>query len=114
VGHSLSIFYALPGPLPAGGYTVEVDGYSSADDAHITAELLLRPGGAVDGGSDVQIAMMDGPPPPANGGSKARTWIKTAVCASGMGSAGDGLVLRVHYVSGSAIFGSISTVLTIP
>ena len=113
-GSSLSIYYKLPGPLPAGSYAVQIDGYSSANDAHIRADLVLRPAGAVDGGGDVIVASIDGPPPPASDGFKSRNWIKTKACSGPLGGAGDGLVLIVNYLSGSAIFGSIVTSLTVP
>ena len=115
MGHSLSVFYKLSGALPTGGYLVDIEGYNSSTDAHVTAELLLRPAGAVDGGGgDVQLAMIDGPPPTTGDGFHLRPWINKTACLTGTGAAGDGLVLRVNYVSGSSIFGSIVTSLKIP
>jgi hypothetical protein len=113
VGHSLSVFYKLPGPLPAGGYALQVNGFSNAKDSHIRADLVLVSGGA-DGGTETQIATADGPPPPPNDGFHAQTWIKTTLCGAAVGQAGDGLVLRITYVSGSDSFGEIDIGLTIP
>jgi hypothetical protein len=93
---------------------VQVNGFSNSKDSHIRADLLLRSGGAVDGGVDQPIATADGPPPPPNDGFHAQTWIKTTLCGGAMGQAGDGLVLRITYVSGSALFGEIDASLTIP
>src|SRR5258706_15507536 len=97
-----------------GGYQVEVEGFNSSDDAHITAELILRSSGNADGGSDVQLASLDGPPPTTGDGFHSRPWINKAACLTAGGNTGDALVLRINYVSGSSIFGSITTNLKIP
>jgi hypothetical protein len=108
------VFYRLPAAMPAGAYRVKVTGYTSANDAHLSADLLLRAAGASDGGTDTVVSTLDGPPPPATSGFGARTWIDKQVCAAALGNAGDGLVLRLSYVSGSSLFGSISTELIVP
>lgn len=100
--------------MPAGAYRVKVTGYTSANDAHLSAELLSRAAAAGDGGTDTVVTTIDGPPPPATTGFGARTWIDQQVCAPALGVAGDGLVLKLSYVSGSSLFGSISTELTVP
>jgi hypothetical protein len=110
VGRSLSVLYKLSAPLATGGYQVEVEGYNSSEDAHITAELLLRSSG----GADVQLASLDGPPPTSGDGLHSRPWINKTACLTAAGNAGDALVLRVNYLSGALIFGSISTNLKIP
>ena len=91
-----------------------MSGYNSATDAHINAELLLVAASAVDGGSESQLALIDGPPPASTDGFHSRTWIDKTVCLASAGAAGDSLVLRVNYPMGSSIFGSIVLGLSIP
>ena len=81
---------------------------------HITAELLLRSSENTDGGADVQLALLDGPPPTSGDGFHSRPWIDKAACLTAGGNAADALVLRINYVSGASIFGSIATNLRIP
>jgi hypothetical protein len=91
-----------------------VNGFSNAADSHIRADLFLRSGGTVDGGSDTPIATADGPPPKPGDGFHALTWIKTTLCVPAIGRAGDGLILQLTYLGGSASFGEIDASLTIP
>lgn len=103
----------MTAPLPTGGYALKVTGYSGGDDVRIRADLLLRPAGSSDGGTEMTIASADGPPPPGDT-LHSRTWIDTTVCGSAVGAAGDGLILRISHVGGTSFFGSISADLSLP
>lgn len=108
------MFYALPGPLPAGGYAVEIDGYTADPDAKLHAELLWRSGGA-DGGSDTTLASLDGTPPPPGGGVHLQPWLQATACVGPLGAApGDGLVLRISYPAGNTDFILVETHLSTP
>jgi hypothetical protein len=103
----------LTAPLPAGGYHLIVRGFNSANDAQVTAQLVLRSPGSPDGGGgETMLAQADGPPPKST--NLERTWIDTTLCAGEIGQPGDALLVRVQYVSGSHFFSSILTSLTLP
>ena len=116
VGDSLQIYYALPGPLPAGAYSLLVRGYTAAADAKLHADLLRRPADAPDGGAaDQVIASVDSSPPPAGGGFHLQSWIEGILCAPAIAAEpGDGLVLRIQYQSGAKDFTVVETSLSIP
>jgi hypothetical protein len=104
----------LTGPLPAGGYAIEVDGYTADEQAKLHADLIWRAGGA-DGGSDTTLAQLDGTPPPPGGGVHLQPWLSGTACAGPLtAAAGDGLVLRVSYPAGTTDFILIETKLSIP
>ncbi len=91
-----------------------VHAYTAATDAKLHAELVYLPGGADGGAPEQVLAAIDATPPP-NAGFHLTDWIDTTACASSLAAQpGDGLELRLHYVSGSSAFTTIETTLTIP
>ena len=108
-GGSLTILYKLPGGLPAGAYHVHADADTQSTDAKLRADLLYRHAGAADvilGGIDSTLQ------PP---GFHLQPWLDGDVQAPALAAqAGDGLVLRIDYVSGTGPFTVIETSLTIP
>ena len=84
-----------------------ISGYTSANAAHVSAELIARSG---DGGAETILTTLDGPPPAAGMGKL--TWIDSTWCGPGVD--GPELILRVQYLSGSTFFSSIITELSIP
>lgn len=93
-----------------------VRGYTAATDAKLRAELLVRPRGAGDGGvGEVKIASVDSTPPPPGGGFHLQAWIDAIVCAPAVqAEAGEGLVLRIEYLSGAKDFSVVETQFTVP
>lgn len=97
----------MPSAIRAGGYHVAISGYTAANDAHVSAQLIASSG---DGGAETVLTTFDGPPPQP--GTGKRTWIDSTFCGSSVD--GPELILRVTYLSGSTFFTSIITDLTIP
>jgi hypothetical protein len=109
-GGSLQIFYPLPGAKPAGGYALQVSAVTGAPDPKLHADLLLR-----SGGSDHTLASLDSTPPPMPGSFHLQTLIQGNFCAQAITpQTGDGLVVRINYVSGSADLSVIETTMTTP
>ncbi|HZS35543.1 MAG TPA: hypothetical protein VFF06_01890 [Polyangia bacterium] len=109
VGDSLSIYYALKGPLPAGAYHIHANAYTPAADAMLRADLLHRAAGG-----DALLGGIDSTPQPG-GSLHLAPWLDGTVTLPALDArAGDGLVLRIAYVSGSSAFTVIETSLTIP
>lgn len=108
-GSSLTIQYALTGPLPAGTYAVLANGITQATDAKLHADLIFRP----KSGADQVIGSLDSTPQPA--GFHLEPWVQGNICGQAVAaSAGDALVLKFTYTSGSKPFTVLETHLTIP
>jgi hypothetical protein len=96
--------------MQAGGQRVLVRAYSPATDATLHADLVSRPAGA----PEVVLGSIDATSPP-DSGFHLSTWIDSTVCVDALpGQTGDGLEVRLHYLSGSANISTIETALTIP
>jgi hypothetical protein len=110
VGETLQIYYKLPGALGAGVYTVAADGVTTALDAQLHADLIHR----LSGTSDVILGALDSTPPSVTD-LQSQPWIRGTIRLPAIdGGSGDGLVLRIRYVSGGAPFSILETSMTIP
>jgi hypothetical protein len=108
-GGSLQIFYKLPGSLPAGAYHIHADADTQSTDAKLHADLLYRKVGA----ADVTIGGIDSTPQPP--GFHLQPWLDGTLNEPALSAqAGDGLVVRINYVTGTGDFTVIETSLTIP
>jgi hypothetical protein len=108
-GGSLQILYKLRGSLPAGAYHIHANADTQSTDARLRADILYRHAGA----ADVTLGGIDSTPQPP--GFHLQPWLDGTVNAAALAAqAGDGLVLRIDYVSGSGDISVIETSLTIP
>ena len=104
----LSVFYPLNRSIPAGGYSVLIQGVIGAPDAKLHADLIYRPSG----GPDTTIAGLDGISQPPS--FHLQPWIQGTICGDAITpNPGDGLVLAISY-SGSQSASVIETNLTTP
>jgi hypothetical protein len=101
--------YELPGSLPSGGYDVLVSGYTPATDGKLHADLIHR-----SSGGDVPLGGLDSAAPGAPS-FHLQPWIKGTIPLGSLTSgAGDALILRIAYLTGTADFSVLETSLTIP
>jgi hypothetical protein len=86
------------------------NGVTTATDAKLHADIIHRLAGA----NDVILGGLDSTPPSIID-FHLRPWIQGTVNLPAVdGGSGDGLVLRITYLSGSANFTVIETTMTIP
>jgi hypothetical protein len=89
---------------------VTANGVTTAADALLHADLIHR----LPGASDVILGGLDSTPQ-AFTDFHLKPWIQGTVRLPAVdGGSGDGLVLHIHYVSGSANFSVLETSMTIP
>jgi hypothetical protein len=88
---------------------VLANGITQADNAKLHADLIYRPMA----GADQVIGRIDGTP--QMGGFHLQPWLQGNVCGKAIAAtAGDALVLKLDYVSGSNPFIVLETHMTIP
>ena len=114
VGDSQDFPFELPGPLPAGAYTIAVDGYQASADARLRFDLLWRPAGSLDASRETLLGSVEGRADDADAGltmGKLRAVIDLPAVPA---QCGDVLVLRVDFVSGGSNYLEFIVGMTIP